>query len=334
MQSISVLAVLAIAFGCTLALDVTLDEHWNLWKGTYNKQYSNAEEGLRRAIWESNLNKVNEHNIQADLGVYTYWLGMNAYADLTIDEFVKQMNGYNVTMRGQRTQDRHTFTFNPSLGALPDTVDWRDKGYVTPIKDQGQCGSCWAFSSTGSLEGQHFKATGKLVSLSEQNLVDCSRKQGNQGCNGGLMDQAFEYIKVNNGIDTEPSYPYEAVDRTCRFKAADVGATDTGFTDIKSKDEAALQQAVATVGPISVAIDASHSSFQLYKRGVYNEPACSQTQLDHGVLAVGYGAEGSKDYWLVKNSWGTSWGDQGYIMMTRNKRNQCGIATAASYPLV
>jgi len=332
MQSISVLAVLALAFSCTLALDVTLNEHWQLWKGTYNKQYSDAEEHVRRAIWEDNLKIVQEHNLQADLGVHTYWLGMNAYADMTINEFVKVMNGYNATMqRGRRS--RNTFTFDPSV-QLPDSVDWRTEGYVTPVKDQGQCGSCWAFSATGSLEGQHFKATKSLVSLSEQNLVDCSRKQGNQGCNGGLMDQAFQYIQVNNGIDTESSYPYEAVDRTCRFKAADVGATDTGFTDITSKDEAALQQAVATVGPISVAIDASHSSFQLYKRGVYNEPRCSQTQLDHGVLAVGYGTEAGSDYWLVKNSWGTSWGTEGYIMMTRNKKNQCGIATASSYPTV
>jgi cathepsin L len=333
MQSVSVLAVLALAFSCTLAIDVTLNQHWNLWKQANNKVYSGAEEQVRRITWESNLKIVQDHNLKADLGVHTYWLGMNKYADLTITEFVKVMNGYNASLSAPRTNGK-TFSFNPSLTDLPDTVDWRDKGYVTGIKDQGQCGSCWAFSSTGSLEGQHFKATGKLVSLSEQNLVDCSTKQGNMGCNGGLMDQAFDYIKENNGIDTEDSYPYEAVDNQCRFKAANVGATDTGFTDITSKDESALQQAVATVGPISVAIDAGHSSFQLYKKGVYNEPFCSQTRLDHGVLAVGYGTDSGKDYWLVKNSWGTGWGNQGYIQMTRNKRNQCGIATAASYPLV
>jgi len=333
MQSVSVIVVLALALGCTLALDVKLNQQWKLWKESNGKSYFDAEEHVRRAVWESNLKIVQDHNLEADLGVHTFWLGMNKYADLTITEFTKMMNGFNSTMRGQQSQDRHTFVSTPNV-KLPDTVDWRDKGYVTPIKDQGQCGSCWAFSATGSLEGQHFKATTKLVSLSEQNLVDCSTKQGNMGCNGGLMDQAFQYIKVNDGIDTEDSYKYEARDGQCRFKKEDVGATDTGFTDIKSKDESALQEAVATIGPISVAIDASHSSFQLYKHGVYNEKACSQTQLDHGVLAVGYGSEDSKDYWLVKNSWGTGWGDKGYIMMTRNKNNQCGIATMSSYPLV
>jgi len=333
MQSVSVLAVLVLAFSCTLALDVTLDKHWGLWKQAHKKVYSNAEEQLRRATWEDNLKKVQEHNLKADMGVHTFWLGMNHFADLTVAEFVKVMNGYNATLAGPRSETRKTFVADPNL-KVPDTVDWRTQGYVTPVKDQGQCGSCWAFSSTGSLEGQTFKKTGKLVSLSEQNLVDCSGKQGNMGCNGGLMDQAFTYIKENNGIDTESSYPYEAVDNQCRFKAADVGATDTGFTDITSKDESALQQAVATVGPISVAIDASHASFQLYKSGVYSELFCSQTRLDHGVLAVGYGTDSGKDYWLVKNSWSSTWGDQGYIKMTRNKRNQCGIATAASYPTV
>jgi len=276
---------------------------------------------------------VQTHNLQADLGQHTHWLKMNKFADLTIEEFVKQMNGFNMSLRTNQEMDRHEFTRSSNV-KLPDTVDWRDQGYVTDVKDQGQCGSCWAFSATGSLEGQHFKQAKMLTSLSEQNLVDCSTAQGNQGCNGGLMDQAFQYIKENMGIDTEDSYPYEAIDNQCRFKKDSIGATDTGFTDIKSKDEDALQEAVATVGPISVAIDASHPSFQLYSHGVYNEIFCSQIRLDHGVLAIGYGADSGKDYWLVKNSWGKGWGMDGYIKMSRNKRNQCGIATAASYPMV
>lgn len=149
------------------------------------------------------------------------------------------------------------------------------------------------------------------------------------------MDNAFRYIKDNGGIDTEISYAYEGIDDSCHFNKATIGATDRGFTDIPQGNEKKLAEAIANVGPVAVAIDASHESFQFYSEGVYNEPQCDAQNLDHGVLAVGYGTdESGQDYWLVKNSWGTTWGDKGFIKMTRNADNQCGIATAASYPLV
>ena len=257
-------------------------------------------------------------------------MAINVYSDMDAAEFAKQMTGY----RNRPNRHPASKIFVATEGAkIPTEVDWRTKGYVTGVKNQGQCGSCWAFSATGSLEGQHFNATGNLVSLSEQNLVDCSGAEGNEGCDGGLMDDAFEYV-MKKGIDTEKSYPYAARDERCRFKKANVGSTCSGYTDIKSEDEKALTQAIAEVGPISVAIDASHNSFQMYSSGVYYEPDCSQTELDHGVLAVGYGVEGGQDMYIVKNSWGTDWGMNGYIYMSRNRDNNCGIATDSSYPHV
>ncbi|KAG1702414.1 Cathepsin L [Nymphon striatum] len=297
----------------------------------FGKTHGSFREEMKRMdVFVKNLHFVKEHQAKFAAGKVSYNVAINEYADMTTEEFVGIMNGYKMS---NQTSEGSTF-LAPSGVELPKTVDWSKKGYVTGIKNQGQCGSCWSFSATGSLEGQHFKKTGKLVSLSEQNLCDCSRSFGNNGCEGGLMDNAFKYIKSNKGIDTEKSYPYTAKDGSCHFKKQDIGATDSGFVDITSGDENALKKAVATVGPISVAIDASHQSFQLYSEGIYNEPECSSTALDHGVLAVGYGSVDGKDYWLVKNSWGTVWGVKGYIKMTRNGNNQCGIASKASYPLV
>ncbi|ESO85089.1 hypothetical protein LOTGIDRAFT_204652 [Lottia gigantea] len=330
LRFLAAFAILGLAAALTQEL---LDEEWTQFKAAYGKTYAPKEEAMRRKIWNDNLNYIQKHNLEADRNVHSFRVGMNAYGDMTSEEFVSVMNGYKQN-DNQDKKGRTTFLPPSNIGDLPTTVDWRTKGYVTDVKNQGQCGSCWAFSTTGSLEGQHFKKYGQLISMSEQNLVDCSKKQGNMGCGGGLMDQAFTYIKVNDGIDTEASYPYTAQDGTCHFTRANVAANDTGFVDIPSGNEDALKTAVATVGPISVAIDASHPSFQLYKSGVYYDFFCSSKRLDHGVLAVGYGTDGSKDYWLVKNSWGASWGDKGYLKMSRNRRNNCGIATSASYPTV
>jgi len=288
----SVILVIFAAMAMAYAADPTLDVAWRDWKNTHTKSYGSDEEVLRRAVWEDNLKTINKHNSEYSLGVHTFTMQINHLGDMTNKEINMMLNGFS----GVQNKTRNLASLLNNLmnhvdADLPDTVDWRQKGYVTPVKDQKQCGSCWAFSTTGSLEGQNFKKTGKLVSLSEQQLVDCSNKYGNMGCGGGLMDNAFRYIKDNGGDDTEECYPYEAKNDACRFKKSCVAATDTGFVDLPSKDEMALKQAVATIGPISVAIDASKSSFHFYKTGVYNEPTCSSIHLDHGVLAVGYGTD-------------------------------------------
>jgi len=332
MKVAAVVLVLGLAGGALARPE--LDDEWESFKNRYGKNYENGMEESRRAVWEDNYDFIVEHNKAYQAGYESYSVGENEYNDLTNEEFVAMMNGY--AMPENREQNE---LFVPKPIASPEKVDWRPKGYVTPVKNQKQCGSCWAFSATGSLEGQHFNKTGKLVSLSEQNLVDCSRKFGNLGCLGGLMDNAFKYIKNNSGIDTEASYPYTAMTgKVCKFNSSNVGATLTSWKDIKSGSEADLEAAVAQLGPISVAIDAAHKGFQMYKQGVYYSVMCSSKRLDHGVLAVGYDTTNmfgvDQKYWIVKNSWGESWGNKGYIWMAKDLNNMCGIATAASVPVV
>jgi len=300
-----------------------VDKEFLGWMDKYGKVYANVEDSsYRYNVWLGNKAFVEAWNAEG----HTSTVELNKFADMTIEEFRNYYNG--VVIKGPH--DNKNTEVLPQV-ELPATVNWVTAGAVTGVKNQGQCGSCWSFSTTGSVEGAHFLATKSLVGLSEANLVDCSSDFGNQGCNGGLMDDAFQYI-MQCGIDTESSYPYVPETESCQYNAANIGAKITGYKDVTTGSEPALQTAVATIGPVSVAIDASHSSFQLYSGGVYYEPACSTTQLDHGVLAAGYGTSGSSDYWLVKNSWGADWGLQGYIWMSRNRQNNCGIATMSSYP--
>jgi cathepsin L len=291
----------------------------------FNKQYAHDEFFGRYQIFKANYNKIRLHN----MGQSTFSMAVNEFADMTFTEFHSKMTGYihrdDALLHSLNSEGPHN-----NVAAPAASIDWRQKNAVTPVKNQQQCGSCWAFSTTGSTEGAHAIKTGKLVSLSEQQLVDCSAAQGNQGCNGGLMDQGFQYIITNKGITTEAAYPYTAKDGTCK-KGQTVAATLSRFVNVKANNEADLLAAV-NIGPVSVAIEADQQCFQFYSGGILADPSCG-TQLDHGVLVVGYGTEGGKDFWIVKNSWGASWGEQGYIRLIRNK-NECGIAESPSYPVV
>jgi len=319
MKLLLLLALLAVF----VLADREYKNEFRLWAKKFAKTYSALEMTPRFNKWKRNLVYVESHNARADKN---FTLGMNQFADLSHEEFKKiYLTGLLMNVSDFRASKTPVIR----AGSFGDSWDWRSKGAVTPVKNQGQCGGCWSFSSTGSTEGCDFIKNGKLKSMSEQNLIDCSSSYGNQGCNGGLMTSAFDYIIANKGIDSESSYPYEAKDDKCRFNSANVVGTLSAYSNVASGDENALATAGVN-GPVSVAIDASHNSFQLYTSGVYYEPACSSSALDHGVLMVGAGSASQGDYWIVKNSWGADWGLQGYIWMARNKNNNCGIATAAT----
>ncbi|XP_034409395.1 cathepsin S-like [Cyclopterus lumpus] len=323
------LLLVSLCVGAAAMFDSRLDVQWELWKKTNEKQYRNEVEDVRRReLWERNLMLINDHNLEASMGLHTYELSMNHMGDLTPEEILQSY----ATLSPPTDIQRAPSAFAGTTGAgAPDTVDWRAKGYVSSVKNQGSCGSCWAFSAVGALEGQLAKTTGKLVDLSPQNLVDCSGKYGNRGCNGGFMNQAFRYVIDNQGIDSEAAYPYRGQAQQCRYEAADRAANCSGYSFLPPGDEGALKEALATIGPISVAIDATQRTFAFYRSGVYDDARCTQ-KVNHGVLVVGYGTLNGDDYWLVKNSWGASFGDRGYIRMSRNKKNQCGIALYGCYP--
>eukprot|EP01028_Stygiella_incarcerata_P007393 TRINITY_DN3067_c0_g1_i1.p1 TRINITY_DN3067_c0_g1~~TRINITY_DN3067_c0_g1_i1.p1 ORF type:complete len:323 (-),score=60.21 TRINITY_DN3067_c0_g1_i1:147-1115(-) len=288
----------------------------------FEKDYSLSEFTSRFEIFKQNFDFIHEHN-EKELG---YTLGVNQFTDWTNDEF----RAYLTKFPRPQMKAPHTHV----VGAADASVDWRTKNAVTPVKNQGMCGSCWAFSTTGSVEGAHAIATGNLVSLSEQNLVDCDKTDN--GCNGGLMDNAFDFIVKNGGIDTEECYPYEARDDTCRFKSSCIGATISSHADVPKNDDNAMMSAVSQQ-PVSIAIYAAGSTFQGYSGGIYDDPNCysDESHLDHGVLLVGYGSEDGKDFYIVKNSWGETWGENGYIRLARGGgRNMCGLLDMGSYPIV
>merc|ERR1719313_2616987 len=314
----------AALLGAASAVDVEVENAYLAYIAEHGKSYGTDEEfKFRMNLYNQRVQFIREHNSKVGEGEAT--VGINHMADWTDAEY-KKLLGYRPHPNAHKANE----TVTGDVSAAPDSVDWRTKGAVTPVKNQGQCGSSWAFSTTGSMEGRYQIAGNKLTSFSEQQFVDCSSSFGNQGCNGGLMDNAFKYAE-GTAIDTEAAYGYTGRSGTCHAEPGVAKVKD--FKDVAPKSPSALKAAVAT-GPVSVAIDAAGLAFQLYFGGIIKH-FCG-TSLDHGVLVVGYGSEKGEDYWILKNSWGASWGEKGFFRIYNNGKEGdagvCGLQQAASYP--
>jgi KDEL-tailed cysteine endopeptidase len=327
------LVLLATTFFAVSNAQTLLNEN-EIWSRFTNfqekfaKKYENVQElETRFSVFRENFRNIITHNADRN---QSFTMGVNQFTDLTPEEFKAQM------IRGLKAPvgSYGCGSFSNSASGTPASIDWRTKGAVTTVKDQGQCGSCWTFSSTGAMEGAWAIAKGQLIDLAEQELVDCAGlKYGSMGCNGGQMEGAFKFI-IENGQCAASSYPYTAKDGTCHSCSAVAHATSC--SDVKPNDQLSLKAAVAKQ-PVAVAIEADTKYFQSYSGGVLTSSSCG-TSLDHGVLAVGYGEENGQKYWLVKNSWGTSWGEQGYVKIGRSESTNdagiCGIAMDPSFPTV
>jgi C1A family cysteine protease len=304
-----------------------------LFRNRFNKVYASDEDFFARfEVFKSNVRSIIQHN---SVPGQNFTLGINQFSDLTAEEFKALYinSGYKPSVSvGATVGSYGCKTYTSTATSAPASIDWRQKNAVTSVKDQGQCGSCWTFSSTGASEGAWAISTGKLIDLSEQQLVDCATgvAYGSHGCNGGQMEGADKYL-IANGQCSLASYPYTATDDKC--KTCSPVARFSSCSDVKPNDQISLKGAVA-MQPVSVALSADTRYFQSYTGGILDSPAC-YTELNHGVLITGYGTDNGKKYWTVKNSWGLTWGEQGYIRILRsdstNDAGICGIAMDPSY---
>uniref|UniRef100_A0A2M4AIZ6 Putative cathepsin l n=1 Tax=Anopheles triannulatus TaxID=58253 RepID=A0A2M4AIZ6_9DIPT len=307
-----------------------LHDEFSRFKGKHQKTYaSDREHEHRMNVFRQNLRFIHSHN-RANRG---FTVAVNHLADRTEDE-MKSLRGFRSSSVYNGGQP---FPYKPAehMDDLPESWDWRISGAVTPVKDQSVCGSCWSFGTIGHIEGAYFRKTQKLVRFSQQALVDCSWGYGNNGCDGGEDFRAYQWIQQVGGVPMEDEYEYLGQDGYCRVDNVTLYAPITGWVNVTSGDANAFKVALFKHGPLSIAIDAGHKSFSFYSNGVYYEPECKNKldELDHAVLAVGYGKLNGEDYWLIKNSWSNYWGNDGYALMAV-KDNNCGLTTDATYVLM
>jgi cathepsin L len=340
-----IVALIAMAFvGTNADLEKDQDDKLQLdfiqWMRVFKKSYSTGSFFERYATFRANSVAIKQHNDKFAKGEVTYQHSLNQFADLSANEFRAQFmrHGLRSSMHAVASQTANTQTAsNQTMQLLnstgvPESKDWRQLGKITAVKDQGSCGSCWAFSAVGSMEGAYALSSNNLRTLSEQMLVDCVNSGSYDCATGGIMNDAFTYVISAGGAMSSAEYPYTATDRNqCRFDRSLTQASFQTFHNIPEGDEVALKTASAAHPGISIGVDASN--FQFYSGGVFNPASCgnTETSIDHGVLLVGYGTDASGDYWIVKNSWGATWGESGYIRIARNQNNKCGVATMASY---
>uniref|UniRef100_A0A0A9X4Z5 Cathepsin S n=1 Tax=Lygus hesperus TaxID=30085 RepID=A0A0A9X4Z5_LYGHE len=309
---------------------------WYEFKEKFGKTYATqSEEHKRKHIFFENLRKINHYNDRNKGAGRTFELGVNELADLTANELPKGLRPYDSSpfYHGWRGLGGLPIQFEATGVKLPDHVDWREKGVVTPVKHQHNCLACYSFVAVDAMESQYFLKTGKHISLSQQQIIDCSKLEGNLGCKGGMVDWAYKYILRAKGVEKYEDYPFVLKKSKCTFNSSKIAMSITNYGEIKNGSEVSLQEAIAFYGPISASIASNDFAWNYYTDGVYDNPDCP-TEVDHAVLVVGYGTEDDIDYWLVKSSYGESFGDRGYIKMARNKGNQCAIASYANFPIL
>jgi len=310
------------------------DTSWQQYKKEYGKSYLNpVEETLRKQLFLENMQEIQRHNENFNAGLQSFKLGINQFTDMHVEELLNRNERLIVSRETREWMiPKTTINVPESAGIpLPDSFDWRVPGCVTPVRNISVCQSSVVYSIAGSIEGQFCGETGRLVPLSTQQIYDCMPL----GCHGTTMDEVYSYLEKAGGLESEEDYPDSGHGvGSCLFDKRYIAIAIAGAVNISEGGEQSLKESVAIFSPVSVEVDASHISFQAYKSGVYYEPACQEHNLNHAMLVVGYGTDNGTDYWIVKNTWGTSWGESGYIRMSRNRNNNCGIASNPIFPVI